>query len=457
MLGTTQIFSLIFDAILINAGVILAFLIRFGGILPEANFEAYKMMCLPATLIIVLALYAFGLQNWRKIDDIQNNIFKAVSFGTLVIMAVTYVRRDVAASFPTSVFGISWIINILLLTSWRVIAKEIYRPIKKVLIVGTDNKGKAVATELNRHPHSGYKLVGFIGEKEMGSDLELGIEPSIHNSRSDPILGGYDDLIKVVEEKNIDEVIVTVPHTSNPKLWDTILSYEDKIRFKTIPDIYEAVISKIGSVQIEAVPLIELSIDPISGWNRTIKRLVDILISLLVLILFLPLFPIIIILIKLDSKGPVFYRQERVGKDMGKYNICKFRSMYIGAENKTGPVLATPNDMRITKLGRILRQWRLDELPNLFSVLRGHMSLVGPRPERPKFVEEFERTIPGYQLRFKVRPGITGLAQINAPYDVPTQIKFLYDILYINNYTLFLDFKIMLRTLLVILRREGAQ
>jgi exopolysaccharide biosynthesis polyprenyl glycosylphosphotransferase len=443
MLGIGQIFSLAFDAILINVGIVIAFLIRFKGSLPETNFEAYQTMFIPFTLIMLLGIYAFGLQNWRKIDDIQNNVFKAISFGTLTIMAVTYASRNIAAAFPTSVFGISWIINILLLTGWRVIAKEVYRPIKKVLIVGTGERAKAVEAEINRHPHAGYELIGFIGEKT--------------KDKNPNILGGYDDLIKIVEDKKIDEVIVTIPHTSNPKLWDTILNYEDKIKFKTIPDIYEAVISKIGSIQIEAVPLIELSLDPISGWNRTIKRLGDIIISFIVLVLFLPIFPIIMILIKLDSKGPVFFRQERVGKDGKIYQICKFRSMYVGAEDQTGPVLATPNDERITKFGKKLRQWRVDELPNLLNVLRGHMSLVGPRPERPEFVDRFKKTIPGYQLRFKVRPGITGLAQINAPYDVPAQIKFLYDILYINNYTLFLDFKIMLRTLLVILRKEGAQ
>jgi exopolysaccharide biosynthesis polyprenyl glycosylphosphotransferase len=443
MLGIGQIFSLIFDAILINVGIILAFLIRFRGSLPEPNFEAYQTMCISFTLIMLLSIYAFGLQNWRKIDDVQNNVFKAISFGTLTIMAVTYASRNIAAAFPTSVFGISWIINILLLTGWRMIANEIYRPIKRVLIVGVDDRGKAVASEINRHPHSGYELVGFIGEKTA--------------DKNPNILGSYDDLIKVVEDKKIDEVIVTVPHTSNPKLWDTILNHEDKIKFKTIPDIYEAVISKIGSIQIEAVPLIELSLDPISGWNRTLKRLGDIIISFIMLILFLPFFPIIMILIKADSKGPIFYRQERVGKDGKIYQMCKFRSMYVGAEDQTGPVLASPDDERITKFGKVLRQWRLDELPNFLNVLRGHMSLVGPRPERPEFVDQFKKTIPGYQLRFKVRPGITGLAQINAPYDVPAQIKFLYDILYINNYTLFLDFKIMIRTLLVILRKEGAQ
>ncbi|MEW6608411.1 MAG: sugar transferase [bacterium] len=443
MRGITQIFSLIFDAILINIGIIFAFLIKFGGRLPQSNFEAYQSMCIPFTLAMLLSIYAFGLPNWRKIDDIQNNTFKAVSFGTLIIMAISFASKNIAIAFPTSVFAISWIINTLSLTGWRVIAKEIHRPIKRVLIVGTNDKATAVASEINRHPHSGYELIGFIGEKKV--------------NKSANVLGDYDDLIKTVYEKDVDEVIVTVEHTSNPKLWDTILNHENKIRFKTIPDVYEAVISKIGSIQLEAVPLVELSLEPISGWNRTIKRLMDIFISVSALILFLPFLPIIIILIKLDSKGPIFYRQERVGKGEERYKIWKFRTMYVGAEDKTGPILATINDERITKFGRTLRFFRFDELPNLFNVLRGQMSLVGPRPERPEFVEIFKKTIPGYQLRFKVRPGITGLSQINAPYDIPAQIKALYDILYINNYTLFLDFKIMLRTLLVILRKQGAR
>jgi len=442
MLGLVQIFSLVFDAILINVGMIFAFLIRFKGTLPEANFEAYQTMCIPFTLVLLLSIYAFGLPNWRQGNDIQNNTFKAVSFGILVIMAITYVNRSVAAAFPTSVFAISWVINILLLTGWRTLANEIYRPIKRILIIGAGEKGKAVMSEISKHPHTGYEVIGFIDE---------------NGDEKSNVLGGYDDIIKVVEGKKIDEVIVTISHTANSKLWETILKYEDKIKFKIIPDIYDAIISKMGSLHIEAVPLISLSIDPISGWNRTIKRLLDILISLLVLILFLPLFPIIAILIKLDSKGHIFYRQERVGKDEERYKICKFRSMYSGAEDKTGPILATSDDTRITKLGKSIRQWRLDELPNLFNVLCGHMSLVGPRPERPEFVEQFKNTISGYHLRFKVRPGITGLAQVNAPYDVPVEIKQLYDILYLNNYSLFLDFKIMLKTVLIILRREGAQ
>ncbi len=443
MSAIIQLISLALDGILINSGIILAFWIRFQGNVPQSNFEAYQTICLPATLIMLLALYAFGLHNWRKVDDVQNNIFKAVSFGMLVVMAMTYTIRSTVATFPTSIFVISWLINILFLSGWRAIANEIYQPIKRVLIVGTDEKGSAVAAEIKRHPHAGYKLIGFIGELSPNKTLN--------------VLGGYDDLLKVIEENEVDEVIVAVSHTSNPKLWETILTYESKIRFKTIPDIYEAITGKIGSIQIEAVPLIELSIAPISGWNKNIKRLIDILISFIALVLFLPLFPIIMILIKLDSRGPVFYRQKRVGKDGREFQLCKFRSMYVGAEDKTGAVLATQNDSRITKIGGKLRKLRLDELPNFFNVLRGHMSLVGPRPERPEFVKEFIKNIPGYRLRLKVRPGITGLAQINAPYDVPAEIKQLYDILYLNNYSLFLDFKIMLKTLFVILRRQGAQ
>lgn len=448
----TQIFSLAIDGILINVGIILAFWIRFRGNVPEGNFEAYQTICLPATLIMLLALYAFGLHNWRKVEDVQNNIFKAVSFGMLVIMATTYTVRTIVAAFPTSIFAISWLINILFLSGWRAIANEIYRPVKRVLIVGADEKGSAVASEIKRHPHAGYELVGFIGDPPLPLP---GWEPFPNKTLN--ILGGYDDLIEVVEKNEVDEVIVAIPHASNPKLWGTILTYESKVRFKTIPDIYEAVTGKIGSIQIEAVPLIELSIAPISGWNKNIKRLTDILISFIVLILFLPLFPIIVMFIKLDSRGPVFYFQKRVGKDGREYQLCKFRSMYVGAEDKSGPVLASPNDTRITKIGGKLRKLRLDELPNFFNVLRGHMSLVGPRPERPEFVEEFIKNIPAYRLRFKVRPGITGLAQVNAPYDVPAEIKQLYDILYLNNYSLFLDFKIMLKTLFVVSRRQGSQ
>ncbi len=158
MSAVTQIVSLAIDGILINAGIILAFWIRFQGNVPAGNFEAYQTICLPVTLIMVLALYAFGLHNWRKVDDIQNNIFKAVSFGMLVVMAMTYTIRSTVATFPTSIFVISWLINILFLSGWRAIANEIYRPVKKVLIVGTDEKGSAVASEIKRHPHLGYEL-----------------------------------------------------------------------------------------------------------------------------------------------------------------------------------------------------------------------------------------------------------------------------------------------------------
>jgi exopolysaccharide biosynthesis polyprenyl glycosylphosphotransferase len=442
------IFFVIIDILVINAGIISAFLIRFGGTLPQPNFEAYQIMWIAITAIMILAIYGSGAYSWGKdgiFGDIQVTILKATTAGTLVVVVVTYVNRDVASAFPSSVFFLSWLLNTLLLSSWRLIFRELYRPVKRVLIVGDGDEGRAVAEEIKRTPKSNYHLVGFIGDKRNTGN---GIN----------ILGGYSDVIQIIEKEKIDELIITVPPTSNQKLWDTILSYENEhVRFKTVPDIYEAIIGKLETIQIEPVPLIDIDILPITGWNRSIKRVIDIIVSFSILILSFPILIIIGILIKLDSKGPIIFTQERVGRDYKLFKIYKFRTMKVGAEKDTGPVLATKDDERITRVGKFLRKTRLDELPQCINVFLGQMSLVGPRPERPFFVEQFKQSIPGYSKRFKVRPGITGLAQVNASYDISPKSKLKYDLLYIKNYSLLLDIKVMLKTLLVMFSKRGAQ
>lgn len=439
-----QGFSLIIDTVLINAAIILSFLIRFNGELPAANFEAYQTMWIPITLIMLLSSYVFGLHNWRDIEDIQSQVIKVASFTIVIIIAIAYaLRGGIAAAFPSSIFVITWGLTIIFLSSWRIIIKEIIRPVKRVIIVGAGKEGKVVASEIAKRPRSGYDLIGFVGEK-----------PKNNNSK---ILGDYNTLIDIIEREKIDEVIVTVSPTNAQRLWDAILSYQGAVKFKTIPDIYESVIGKIGTIQIEAIPLINVFVEPISGWNKAIKKIIDMLFSLSMLIALFPIFLIVMILIKIDSKGPFFFKQERVGRDMKRFNVYKFRSMSIDAEKDTGPVLAVENDARVTKVGRYLRKTRLDEFPQLFNVLIGQMSLIGPRPERPFFVEQFMKSIPGYHMRFKVRPGITGLAQVNASYDIQADDKTKYDLLYIRNYSLILDFKIMLKTLLVVLRGDGAK
>ncbi|MFH1897958.1 MAG: sugar transferase [Candidatus Desantisbacteria bacterium] len=435
------IFSVIIDTLLINAGIIASFLIRFGGILPSANFEAYQSMWMAITAIMLFALYGSGAYLWKKDgEDIHAIILKATTAGMLVVIGVIYANRNIAIAFPTSVFIISWFLNTFLLSGWRMIIKELIMPVRRLLIVGTGDDGMAVAEEIQKAPKSGYELIGFIGE-----------------TQGENVLGQYSDLLSVMQEHKIDEVIITIPPVTNQELWDIVLSCEDeRVRFKTVPDIYESVIGKLETIQIETIPLIDVNIQPISGWNRSIKRLIDMAASLLVLITLFPFLIIVAILIKLDSKGPIVFSQERVGRDGQLFKIYKFRTMMTDAEKDTGPVLAQKNDERITKLGKFLRQTRIDEILQCVNVLLGQMSLVGPRPERLFFVEQFKTAIPGYTKRFKVRPGITGLAQVNAGYDISPKSKLKYDLLYVKNYSLVLDFKLMLKTLLVIFGRKGA-
>ncbi|MFH1860892.1 MAG: sugar transferase [bacterium] len=436
------ILSVIIDALLVNVGIISSFLIRFGGILPQSNFEAYQTMWMAITTIMLLALYGSGAYLWKKDgEDIHVTILKAITAGILVVVVVTYANRTIATAFPTSVFVISWFLNIFLLSGWRILIRELTMPVKRILIVGDGDEGKAVAEEIQKTPKSGYELIGFIGE-----------------TQDENILGQYSDLLQIIKEHQIDEVIITIPPISNQKLWDIVLTCEDeRVRFKTVPDIYESVIGKLETIQIETIPLIDVSIQPISGWNRSLKRIIDITASIFVLFVLFPFLVIIAILIKIDSKGPIVFSQERVGKNGHLFKIYKFRTMRTDAEKNTGPVLAQKDDERITKLGKFLRHTRIDEILQCVNVLLGQMSLVGPRPERLFFVEQFKSAIPGYVKRFKVRPGITGLAQVNASYDISPKSKLKYDLLYIKNYSLVLDFKLMLKTLLVVFSRKGAQ
>jgi exopolysaccharide biosynthesis polyprenyl glycosylphosphotransferase len=229
------------------------------------------------------------------------------------------------------------------------------------------------------------------------------------------------------------------------------------VRFKIVPELYEMFLSETDGEDVNGLPLVEVMAPPIYGANEVIKRLIDILVSSVTLLLLLPLTLLTMVMIKIESRGPVLFKQNRVGKDGRIFSLYKFRSMTKDAEKYTGPVMAKSDDRRITKLGRILRRTRLDEIPQLINVLKGDMSLVGPRPERPFFVERFKREIPGYVQRLQVRPGITGLAQVHSRYDISARSKLRYDLLYVRRHSLFLDLEIILRTVGVILGRKGAR
>jgi len=343
---------------------------------------------------------------------------------------------------------ISWLVNLILISGWRIILVR-FRKVapRRVLIAGRGEGAESILQDIRRQPKLGYKLIGVISEEE-DRNPELGVKhfKSVKNIR------------RIVTANKIDEVIISFPPESRREMVDVISQCQGMgVRFKIVPELYEMFLSETDGEDVNGLPLVEVMAPPIYGVNAVIKRLIDILVSSVVLLLFSPLILLIIIFIKMESKGPVLFEQQRVGKDGRIFSLYKFRSMAKDAEKYTGPVMAKSDDKRITKLGSILRKTRFDEILQLINVLKGNMSLVGPRPERPFFVERFKREIPGYVQRLQVRPGITGLAQVHSTYDISARSKLRYDLLYVRNHSLFLDVEIIMRTIGVILRRKGAR
>jgi exopolysaccharide biosynthesis polyprenyl glycosylphosphotransferase len=270
-----------------------------------------------------------------------------------------------------------------------------------------------------------------------------------------PWLGTLDDLPRLLGEHGVDEVVLLSPLSWRDQLVDRLLRDGHRPRVSVVPSIYDLLVGRISSGKIHDVPLIEVVKNPRDDLAYLVKRLGDFLIAGTLALVTAPLVLVAALAIKLGSPGPVFYRQRRVGQASAEFVIWKLRTMTHGAEEGSGPVLASARDARVTPVGRVLRAARIDELPQLWNVLNGTMSLIGPRPERPEFVRRYAEEIPGYLERFQVKPGLTGLAQVNGEYHTSAAYKLKYDLAYIYNYSLVLDLKIMAETVKVIVTRRG--
>lgn len=440
------------DAVCINIGIVLAFLLRFGGRLPAFNFQAYTNLAVFITLIQLAALYIYDLYEVEEIRgpwDIFFALFKAVSLGALLIVALSFFTRFL--SFPRTVFALSWLLVLVLLSAWRMLASEVLRikwPVQRVLVVGTGEAAQEILRELRRRSEWGYQVVGVLSRNP--SRVGRRIEEA-------EVIGTISEIVTLVRHRHIDRVIVASPIRHRELIEDLAKSDKARVKVEVIPDLYEIFVGRVDHTLISDIPLVELTKGPVPGWVYLTKRVLDVLGASIALAVSFPIMLLAAILIKLISPGPVFFRQERVGRNERLFKVYKFRTMVMGAEEESGPVLATESDERITPVGKFLRRYRIDELPQLFNILKGDMSFVGPRPERPFFVEKYKENIPGYAERFKIKPGVTGLAQVSGTYATTARNKLKYDLIYIYHQSLFLDLKILLKTLKVVLTGRGAR
>ena len=312
--------------------------------------------------------------------------------------------------------------------------------LKRILVAGTGDVARHVVDKVLHHRELGYRIVGFVDDRAGGRQGYRGL----------PVLGALSEVGDILQREDVDELYVALSLDEHVKMLELIeVANRECVDVKVVPDLLQVIALRARLEELDGVPIISINDVPLQGLNSLIKRLIDIGIAGVSLVFLSLPFAAIAALIKATSPGPVFYRQERMGLDGRPFRVYKFRSMFEDAERDTGPVWTRKDDPRRTPVGRVLRQLSLDELPQLWNVLRGDMSLVGPRPERPFFVEQFKQRVPQYMLRHKVRSGLTGWAQVNGLRgDTSIEKRIEYDLYYIENWSVGLDFKIMWLTVL---------
>ncbi|MBI5020374.1 MAG: sugar transferase [Ignavibacteriales bacterium] len=410
----------------------------------------------------LIIFFFFGLYRpWyakSRFDEFAT-IFKATTFGVLFLFFAIFIDDGGVGSPLKSrlLILLYWVLMLTFVGSGRFLMHTFQRRLlmagiglRNTLIVGWSDRARELFKSVKNSPALGYKIIGIVPVTNGKNDSEYdGI----------PIKGVIEDLPMFVDESNVREILIALDSSEHDNLLRIIATCNTRaVGLKIIPDLYDIISGQARTNQIYGFPLIEIMPEIMQPWERAIKRTLDILFSAIVLLIGLPIWILVAIAIKIDTKGPVFYTQERVGKDEKHFPIIKFRTMFANAESESGPVWANRQDPRVTRVGKILRKLRVDEIPQLINILDGNMSLVGPRPERPFFVEQLSKEIPLYKRRLKVRPGITGWAQVKHKYDEnieDVRKKVQYDLFYIENMSLRMDFKILLNTITVVLLGKG--
>jgi exopolysaccharide biosynthesis polyprenyl glycosylphosphotransferase len=407
----------------------------------NARFTFWNIVIVAVVQAVSLSFFGLYRDHERFREPLGRLLLPALFIELLTLASIYFLAQPY--SFPRSVLVIFLVLNGFALAAWRVGLDRMFpQPRRRAVIVGGGPAAALIADTIRRHSWTGVELIGIIGEGDGGpTDL--------------PVLGSVEDLIAVVEARAVDEVILT-PEAS---WWRDEISERIPPGWRADllvwPSPFETMIGRLRFRIVGDLPLLEARVRPLAGAAGFVKRAFDAVVAAAALLLLAPGLLLAAVLVAATSRGGVFYRQTRVGRDGRLFELFKLRTMRKGAEVETGAVLATPDDPRVTAIGRALRGARIDEIPQLWNVVLGDMSLVGPRPERPEFARRFATSVPGYGLRHAARPGLTGLAQISGEYTSEPDIKLRYDLAYLNNWSFFLDLAILLRTLPVVLTRRG--
>ncbi|MFH1811657.1 MAG: undecaprenyl-phosphate glucose phosphotransferase [Pseudomonadota bacterium] len=416
------------------------------GVSPVEETRALLFAILVIWTVVLRLTGLYVARRTARLSDEAFLLLKASVIAVVCLVSVFYFFRDVRYSRLT--IGLFSSLSFVNLTLARMLLRRVLRALRRrglnlrhALVVGCGESARALIRRLDEDPALGVNVLGVLssGDGVMDASIE-----------GKPVLGRYEDVAALVSAHEVDQVYIAVPLTENPRVVELLhLLSEELVDIKVVPDLMQYVTLRGGIEDLAGLPIVHLQIGPAVGWDAVIKRVFDLVFASLFLVLVSPVIATVSLLIKLTSPGPVFFRQERMGLDGRTFQMLKFRSMRTDAENATGAVWAQPDDDRTTWMGRWLRRFSIDELPQFLNVLRGDMSLVGPRPERPVLIAQFKKRIPHYNLRHKVKAGITGLAQVEGwRGQTSLEKRIERDLYYIENWSLWLDLKILIRTAL---------
>lgn len=445
--------AILIDAVMIVLSFIVAYYFRFFGSL-FAGQDVPPLAVYWHALFGIIPVYLWlfreaGLyqpsRHMRRIEEIFL-VIKVITYAIILLMALTFFYREF--SYSRLYLAFIWFFSCVFISfgryaliQWSYWRREQNKDMIDVLIIGFNRNTRALIDWSKNNPHYGLKIVGVLAQnvEDIGKHVE-------HVS----ILGLTEHWETFIQKLQPDQVVLVDDNFSKEKVTDLVAACEDAfIDFKMGADIHGLIASNVGVEYVSHIPLLGFRPLPLDDpWNRFLKRIFDLIVSGIMVLIFLPGSLIVAILIKWGDRGPIFYFQERMGRDGNVFQLIKFRTMKIDAEKTTGPVWTKPEDDRRTRCGEFLRRWNLDEFPQLLNVLTGEMSLVGPRPERPHFVDKFRECVPRYMVRHKVKSGLTGWAQVHGLRgDTSIEERIKYDLYYMENWSLLLDVEILVMTL----------